>query len=217
LRERERTRKAGGQATLDEHIALGYHMRRAVNKGGENMEALKVIVQAMIAVESGGDVWAMRFEEGFYRKLCKLKHDGRVEFLQRNRMFTSKDTACMLLSTSYGLLQPLGYNIVWVAQVRGEVIDCANFTQEAFSLKTQAMVLAHYLLEGSFSIQRIAEAIERRNAKEWELRRWAKAWNGSEAYSGRLTGAVNTFKYEDMAMLIVKYAKRWAWHWGEEL
>ncbi len=142
-----------------------------MEKGGKVM----TLADLIISIESNGDKRAMRFEEGFYNRVKDKTQDTAINRIQRIHK-CSRNTACMIASTSWGLFQIMGYNIYFYSLYDAHItkfVDDVVAQIEAF----------HKFIKG----KGIDYTVEELKTNEAKLKRFASIYNGDvDGYSKKI-------------------------------
>lgn len=151
-------------------------------------EEILYLFSILALVESDYEMEAIRFEKSFFDK---IKDDDKVLRKMNFSIYVSKDTNKMLLATSYGYIQILGYNLVLRELLfPSELITPIGFIEEASNPARQYIYLEDFLNRNGFKANEIITAIEER-AKTKELLRFSRLWNGSVKYADTLLSRFN--------------------------
>jgi len=156
-------------------------------------EELLYLFSVLALVESSYEMEAIRFEPKFFQR---IKDNDRVLQKTQFSVYTSRDTRKMLLATSYGYLQILGYNLVLRELLSpSDLITPIGFIEEAINPARAYIYLYDFMRRNRFKAGEIITAIEEKT-KTKELIRFARLWNGSKAYTDTLID--NYEKHKDL-------------------
>jgi len=168
---------------LDKHVAT------LILKRIEGEEKyLEELLALLIAVESYGEKFSIRYEPRFYNRLkdSREKKDFIRYFREKYKGFITADTIISLFSHSYGLLQVLGYNFYFYGLL--EYMNAKNFQCEVYKEEIQGLFFLHFIFRRDIYPRWIIEELKG-NSRDYLLPDFAKKWNGSFKYAKRLINA----------------------------
>jgi len=169
---------------------------------------VRFLLGVMIVAESGGYREAVRFEPAFFERLREGNiHEEEEHFRRGVDMYISLDTVRAIMATSWGLLQILGYNLIYQDWRLGRIENYTRFWEYATNERRQAEYFKWWAERNNIDLHKVGVDLMHLRKSE-ELYKFAEKWNGSKKYAFTL---LNIAHGEDKDELLREGRKIYRW------